>query len=364
LARSRRRRRGRKYDAAVAAAAALEKKRTPRDFARHLFALAVTYDQPDEIVRLFDATLPHFGFSHAVDAARVLVGRGETGRAWSILSERLGSWSPVDPAEVAPVVLLVDERLATLATPGRCGTVLTTPKGSVRRSEALWCAAMSAATGEPLQFDRVETTSGEAPGTASCAGCGTPLVETYFLIGDKTACETCARAASHPSGPRPSALAVVGVGAGAVLASALLVYGVRVITGYELGLISIVVGLIVGGVVRWAVQGRGTRGTRWLAASLTYVALALTYAPDLVGAALKQPPEGTGAAAMVATITVLLIAIAPILAVFSGPLSIVISGIAIWEAWKLNRPSLPTVTGPHRLQPAPAAPPAPDASNA
>jgi len=115
------------YDVAVEKSR--QNKRKPDDLARHQFALAVVYQQPDEIVRLFDANEKLMSFANAVDAARVLVDRHQPDRAFTILAERLGQWFPVEQVQVAPVVLLVDERLGTLMNPKRCAAVLSTPRG-------------------------------------------------------------------------------------------------------------------------------------------------------------------------------------------------------------------------------------------
>jgi hypothetical protein len=41
-------------------------------------------------------------------------------------------WWPVGHAQVAPVILLIDENLFTMMTPERCRLVLSTPRGPER----------------------------------------------------------------------------------------------------------------------------------------------------------------------------------------------------------------------------------------
>jgi len=101
----------------------------PDQLARHLFALAVVYRQPDDMVaRFFDAP-EAMDFDQAVEVARVLVDRGEAPRAWAVLAERIPSWWPVDDAQVAPMVLLTDRSLRPLVTPERAAQVLATARG-------------------------------------------------------------------------------------------------------------------------------------------------------------------------------------------------------------------------------------------
>jgi hypothetical protein len=88
----------------------------------------VAVTSPTMVERFFEAP-EAMDFDQAVAAARGLVGRGDNDRVWEILVSRLGSWWPVDDAQVAPVVLLIDPALRQLATPERCAMVLATPRG-------------------------------------------------------------------------------------------------------------------------------------------------------------------------------------------------------------------------------------------
>jgi hypothetical protein len=49
--------------------------------------------------------------------------------AWEVVEQALRHWVPVDPAQMAPVLLLIDEGLRPLMTPERCQWVLSTPRG-------------------------------------------------------------------------------------------------------------------------------------------------------------------------------------------------------------------------------------------
>ena len=178
-----------------------------------------------------------------------------------------------------------------------------------------------------------------------------------------------------------------------------LYYAVSALTGYEVGLIAIVVGFAVGSAVRWGSNGRGGKRYQALAMMLTYLAIVTTYIPPIIQgfreaaadesavaeaadesasadavapdaadapAAAATPdgapaePETTDAAASalpsgaaggaIALILLLAIAcVAPFLAGFENIMGIIIIGIGLYEAWKLNRRATLEITGPHTL---------------
>lgn len=101
----------------------------PRELARHLFALAVGARLGDEILARWTPDDPLFGFETALDVARTLVRRGEGDDAWAAIVRKLPEWWPLDTAQVAPVVLLLDPWLAPLLTSARASHVLETPRG-------------------------------------------------------------------------------------------------------------------------------------------------------------------------------------------------------------------------------------------
>ena len=154
------------------------------------------------------------------------------------------------------------------------------------------------------------------------------------------------------------------------------------LAGFEFGLIAIVVGYGVGSAVRWGSNGRGGKRYQALAISLTFLAIVATYippivqgfregtaetaavepavaedgAPSAVPAAAAAPsetadtiqsePTGT-LPTVIAVVLILAIACAaPFLAGFENVIGIVIIGIGLYEAWKLNRRPSVTVTGP------------------
>ena len=146
--------------------------------------------------------------------------------------------------------------------------------------------------------------------------------------------------------------------------------------------------------MRWGSNGRGGWAYQGLAILLTYLAIVSTYIPPIVTAiraeeataAMSESPEdpsavsaeepsvvevsqapdtiGTAASGeagilrfLVALVFLLALACAaPFLAGFENVIGLIILAIGLFEAWKLNKRTPFTVTGPHALAKPPAAP--------
>jgi hypothetical protein len=250
-----------------------------------------------------------------------------------------------------------------------------------------------------LQFDHAEF-KGE-PVALACASCAKPIQVEYYQVGESISCDRCRRQMEFE---RTNGSAVVrfvkaglfglvaaGVGAG-------LYYAVRALTGYEFGLIAVVVGLLVGGGVRMGSGHRGGVPYQALAMFLTYGSIVGTYVPDIWKAMMSQSGEqagtATAAASTVGTAAPVNVAVpaagaagaaasdqpaakpealnlpmlvfalaafaaivfaAPFLMGFENVIGIFIIGIGLYEAWKMNRKPDLTVTGPFRIEDMPAA---------
>jgi hypothetical protein len=239
-----------------------------------------------------------------------------------------------------------------------------------------------------VQFDRAEYET--APPQAACAECSEPLAGYYYDVNGQTVCERCRYAieSKFNAGSRMGRL-LRATGAGVVAAAlgALLYYAIAALTGYEIGLIAIVVGFGVGTAVRWGSNGRGGWLYQTLAIALTYLAIVSTYIPPIIGelskleaetttASAEQTPAATPVSATTETpaetaaepaseppalfvVVLILTAIAiaaPFLAGFENIIGLVIIGIGLYEAWKLNRRTELTISGPHALVAQPAQP--------
>src|SRR5262249_26107046 len=159
---------------------------------------------------------------------------------------------------------------------------------------------------------------------------------------------------------------------GAAIAGFALYFGVLKVTGMEIGLISIVVGFMVGAAVRKGSEGRGGALYQVTAVFLTYLAIAVSYSalviPQFfdqikakqaaaaeqaenadnagVDKAVDDQPDDEAVAQKPLTPVELVIGIAllcafmlalPIVAGFSQPIGLAIVAFALWEAYKLNK---------------------------
>lgn len=231
-------------------------------------------------------------------------------------------------------------------------------------------------TGDSLDLDRAEFGSGDAP---ICAACSSVLSGQYYTLADRMLCESCHFAvgqAASPGSVATRALGALGLGIIAAAVAGALWMLVTEVTGYEIGLIAIVVGFLVGAAVRLGARQVGGVGYQLLAVLLTYLAIVMTYVPLIVAeldsdeelraqftASATDPnlvevaPDGTVGPAVdeeALSLTLYLVAIpialvAPFLAGFDNIIGILIIGFALYQAWKMNARVALELKGPFRL---------------
>lgn len=187
-----------------------------------------------------------------------------------------------------------------------------------------------------LQFERAEFThGGEGP---LCAACHRPAHE-YFQFQGHIYCGQC-RQRIENSLDRLERSASFGraalYGAGAAAAGAALYYAVSAATGYEIGLVAVVVGLFVGKAVRKGSDSLGGWRYQALAMSLTYLSIVSSYVPGIL--------KTHEAIDMVSALALAIVS--PLLAGFHNILGIVVIAIGLWEAWRFNRRVPVQFTGP------------------
>jgi hypothetical protein len=269
---------------------------------------------------------------------------------------------------------------------------------------------------EELRFDRAEYAT---PGAATtCVACKNAVSGTYYEINGKVLCPRCRDAVeAHRRGgsgvARFTRAAVFG--SAAAFAGFLIYYGVMKLAHMEIGLISVLVGFMVGVGVRNGSRHRGGWLYQWLALVLTYSAIAASYSatalpillvqarekgvggpvPEIVGPAAKNegaaaknegdakpdaadpgpaavpppaPRTDVGAApraerleaptlarAVVALGLILaLFSALPVLVGFRQPIGLLIVAFALWEAWKLNKRVPLVINGPFEVATTPA----------
>ncbi len=204
---------------------------------------------------------------------------------------------------------------------------------------------------DDLQFERAEF--GTAPAATTCTGCHQPIAGDYYDVNGKPFCAACTSAIRQAHGDSAGAGAfprALGAGVGAGVVGSALYYIVEKISGYQLAIIAIAVGFLVGRAVRWGTGGRGGRVYQILAVALTYVAIAFSWLPFVL-----ESNEGSFGLLDLIPLAIFMISL-PIRIGMASPFSLVVIGIGLWEAWKFTAPVPIAISGPFT-----AAPPAPAA---
>ena len=253
---------------------------------------------------------------------------------------------------------------------------------------------------DALQFDAAEPAAATATPAAgvTCASCQRPITTTYYMLNESILCGSCrGRLERELNGGtgigRFSGALLWGLGGAAL--GALVYYAVLAATGYEVGLIAIAVGWLVGRGVQRGSNGRGGPAYQAIAVVLTYFAIVSTYIPIIIGAAREGANAATsdsayaesallvdslkasapaGADALLAAegassagsqptffdavkaIGALLVfaAIVPFLSGIQNIIGLLIIGFALYQAWKMNKRVPIAFTGPFKVGAAPA----------
>ena len=242
---------------------------------------------------------------------------------------------------------------------------------------------------QPLQFEtaiprHAPPDAEVASQGVTCAACSRSLIDEYYDVNGQSVCESCRdQIAQHGATPQGMGVFVrAGLfGLGAALAGAALYYAVIAITNFEIGLVAIVIGFMVGYAVRWGAGGRGGRRFQVLALVLTYWAVGLAYGPFASGSAPETSQETSAATAgapmapaenapsadsspdmsfgFAVVIMVALSLALPVLSVVNsmpgGLISAAIIGFGMHQAWRMTGALQVQITGPYQIKAEPAA---------
>jgi len=239
-----------------------------------------------------------------------------------------------------------------------------------------------------LQFETAiepADTAAEQPAApaVTCAACHRSISDTYFDVNGTSVCGSChdeiGRQAETPRGFGTLALAMV-FGIGAAIAGAALYYAVIAITDFEIGLVAIAIGYMVGFAVRKGAGGRGGRRFQIVAIVLTYWAVGLAYVPLVFkeaartdqqkaekGAAATEPtgskdadpgrdPGFAVAMAMLLGFTFALPVLAIVSSMPSGLISAAIIAFGMQQAWRMTGAPHLVMTGPYQISSNPPTP--------
>ncbi len=209
-----------------------------------------------------------------------------------------------------------------------------------------------------LSFERAEFESPAAPQLA-CAFCRRPLTDQYWQITRRPACDRCRAQVQSEIASSTSHKRFFGAlrwGALAATAGCVGWIVISKVTGYEIGIVAIGVGYLVGKAVRKGAGGFGGRRYQIMALLLTYSAIAFASLPALFAAVSEQSQGAQHAASeappsllgfLWAWVMLLSIAFAsPFLEGAKNFMGLIIIGIGLYEAWKLTRPLPIQVLGP------------------
>lgn len=226
-----------------------------------------------------------------------------------------------------------------------------------------------------------------------CDSCEVAIDYSYYETSGKVICEACRKALERSlySGSklfRALRALIFGIPAAAVGAG--IYYGIMAATGYEFALVSIIIGLMVGGAVRVGSNRRGGWFYQMMAMGLTYVAIVATYVPFIIEgveaevaqedqivetqtttvshpvgsdtpltAAANAAPSAVGVAKTApvsffslvfgSMIVAGFVLAAPFIAGFENIMGLIIIGIGLYEAWRVNRRVPVVFTGPYNV---------------
>lgn len=190
---------------------------------------------------------------------------------------------------------------------------------------------------------------GEAP-KVSCAACNVALEHQYWTAGPATVCRNCAdqlRAGPPPEGGFARGVKALLFGTGAGLLGAI-GYGLVIyVTNYELALITIGIGWLIGRAVMKGSENRGGRGYQVLSAILTYVWCMQAYVPVIVKGALE------GAEPMPLPVAIIVAPFVALVMPFMGEmgvLGLLILGFGVWRGWREPAALVIPVDGPFDLK--------------
>ena len=245
---------------------------------------------------------------------------------------------------------------------------------------------------EALRFDQPDA----GTGATTCARCRSAITTRYFEVNGHVVCWKCkselARGAEGSAAGRLARASAYGFG-GAVVGAGIY-YAILALTGYEIGLVAIAVGWLVGRGVQKGSDGVGGWAYQTIAVALTYLAIVSTYVPFIVksalqpdstvasadsagsrSAALTRPaaaesaesvtlrpaastlpsgaaPDSAGHAMTAGRLVIGLLALiviaaaAPFLAGIQNIIGLVIIGFALYQAWQMNRRASLVINGP------------------
>ena len=212
-----------------------------------------------------------------------------------------------------------------------------------------------------LSFERAEFEN-QREAALSCGYCKKPLSVQYWQIAKRPACADCRAVVERVLEASTSRARLIGAlhhGALASAAGSVAWIVISKVTGYEIGIVAIGIGYLVGKAVRKGAGGFGGTRYQYLAMFLTYSAIALASLPSIFEAIRHAPPGdvssahpsvGFGAMLMAWGMLLAFAYASPFLGGARNIMGLFIIGIGLYEAWKLTRAIPLQVLGPFPIE--------------
>ncbi|WP_031498673.1 hypothetical protein [Bryobacter aggregatus] len=126
---------------------------------------------------------------------------------------------------------------------------------------------------DDLQFEKAEFSN--PAGVGPCVVCGARIHASYYTVNGQAACPNCGVNLSKSQEAPQKSVLLRGIlyALGAAVACSIAYAAILTITNYELALISIAVGWLIGTAVRKGTNGLGGRPMQIIAVVATYVAI-------------------------------------------------------------------------------------------
>jgi hypothetical protein len=147
----------------------------------------------------------------------------------------------------------------------------------------------------PDNTPQFTTAEYSGPAGDCCAVCQQPVTAYYYRVNGKMACASCAERLQRELPQDSHAAFVRGLvfGIGAAIVGLILYAGFTIVTGLQIGYVSLAVGWLVGKAIMMGSKGRGGRRYQISAVALTYAAVSLAAIPIAIHYHNKARSEGS-----------------------------------------------------------------------
>jgi FtsH-binding integral membrane protein len=151
-----------------------------------------------------------------------------------------------------------------------------------------------------LQFERAapanDQTRQDTTAGVACSLCKQQIHASYFALGTDPVCSNCKEAieaTERRSARWPVFFAALGAGFVAAVLGAALYYAVIAITNFEIGLVAIAIGFMVGWAIRKVTKGFGRRRYQVIGVLLTWLSVGMAYMPLAFKGLMDDKPSTT-----------------------------------------------------------------------